>query len=88
MGDVEFLPTVDDSSAEPPPAAPGTWRRWAQPAALTVLAGVGATLVLVESGRHSARHQPELPPLKRVHISTYTPWHERAIDHGGGAYIF
>jgi hypothetical protein len=88
MDVVEFLPTPDDSSAGPPPLARPTWRRWAQRAALAGLAGVGATLVVVGTGGHSSPQQAHLPPIKPVHINKYTPWHERLITRGGGAYIF
>lgn len=85
---VEFLPSADGPPAEQLPVGRPPWRRWAQRAVLAGLACAAATLVVVDAGDHRAKQQPDLPRLKPVHVTTYAPWHERAISGGGGAYIF
>jgi hypothetical protein len=90
MAEIEFLPSDDIvRTDEPAPAERSRRPRWVQRAGLGVLVAVGATLVVLGTGKgHPAQQQAKLPPIKPVHISKYTPWHERLITGGGGAYIF
>ncbi len=90
MEEIEFLPSVDEVPVDAsPPVERARWPRWMQRAGLAALVAVGATLVVLgtDNGR-PAQHQAKLPPIKPVHISNYTPWHERLITRGGGSYIF
>lgn len=93
MSGIEFLDGPDVGPADEPapdPARPA-WRRWSQPVALAVIAGVAAAAVISGLGVDSpapAVRDAEPATTPTVHIYRYAPWHSRAIPYGGGSYIY